>query len=40
MKIKKINQVVSFSQSKWLKQYIDFNTNERKLATEDFQINE
>lgn len=37
MKIKKINQVISFSQSKWLKQYIDFNTNKRTVATEDFE---
>jgi len=37
MKIRKINKVISFSQSKWLKQYIDFNTNKRKEATEDFE---
>ncbi|HRP37489.1 MAG TPA: hypothetical protein PLS50_06815, partial [Candidatus Dojkabacteria bacterium] len=37
MKIKKINQAISFFQSKWLKQYIDFNTNKRKEATEDFE---
>ena len=37
MKIKKVNKVISFSQSPWLKQYIDFNTNKRKEATEDFE---
>lgn len=37
MKIKKVNKVISFKQSKWLKQYIDFNTNKRKEATEDFE---
>ena len=37
LKIKKINKVISFSQSKWLKPYIDFNTNKRKEATEDFE---
>ena len=37
MKIKKINQVISFPQSKWLKPYIDFNTNKRKEATQDFE---
>jgi hypothetical protein len=37
MKIKKINKVISFSQSPWLKQYIDFNTNKRKESKEDFE---
>ena len=37
MKIKKVNKVISFSQSPWLKLYIDFNTNKRKEATEDFE---
>ena len=29
MKLKKVNQVISFDQSRWLKEYIDFNTNKR-----------
>ena len=37
LKIKKINSVISFEQSKWLKEYIDFNTNKRKESTEDFE---
>ncbi len=37
LKIKAINKVMSFSQSKWLKKYIDFNTNKRKEAKEDFE---
>ena len=37
MKIRKINRVISFKQSKWMKSYIDFNTNKRKAATTDFE---
>jgi len=37
LKIKKIHQVISFTQSPWLKKYIDFNTRKRKEATEDFE---
>lgn len=33
----KVHKVMSFRQSKWLKQYIMFNTNMRKKANNDFE---
>ena len=37
LKLTKVNKVISFDQKPWMKSYIDFNTNKRKVAKEDFE---
>ena len=37
LKVKKVHRVLEFSQSLWLKQYIDFNTQKRTQAKTSFE---
>ena len=37
MVVKKIHEIISFKQSKWLESYISFNTQKRNKAKIDFE---
>ena len=37
MKLTKVHKVLKFQQSDWMKQYIDFNTEKRMNAANDFE---
>jgi len=37
--VKKIHRILKFQQSHWLIQYVDFNTEKRTLATNDYEKN-
>ena len=37
MRVKKIHWVISFTKSKWLKPFIEFNTKRRNSAKNDFK---
>ena len=37
MKINKVHSVISFKQNKWLERYVDFNTQKRNQAVNDFE---
>ena len=39
LKLVKIHRILQFSQSAWIKRYIDFNTTKRKEATSSFLQN-
>ena len=37
LKLKKVHRIIKFNQKAWLKQYIDMNTELRKVADNDFE---
>lgn len=38
LQLKKVHRILRFKQSKWLKPFIDFNTDQRKNAKNDFDV--
>ena len=37
MVVEKVHEIISFKQSKWLEKYINFNTQKRNRAKNDFE---
>ena len=37
MMVDKVHEIISFKQSKWLEKYINFNTQKRNQAVNDFE---
>ena len=37
MKLVSVYRILKFKQSDWLKKYIDFNTDKRKIAANSFE---
>ena len=37
LKVTKVHKILTFKQSPWMKEYIDFNTNKRREAKNDFE---
>ena len=37
MVVEKIQEIISFKQSKWLEKFISFNTQKRKTSKNDFE---
>ena len=37
MIVDKVHEIISFKQSKWLEKYINFNTQKRNQAINDFE---